>query len=167
MAESHPETRAVCVAHLIRQLERFAEQSDSLNAGLILPLLELRAVEAAAVMERAFASGRVDECVNGDWEDAQIELGLKTQREHPPKPNKLSIWGEKLRSAWTSAGLPLPDENGNFPELPPPPPEPLLLPSDRSVGPVAESQPYIAPAKVGRNDPCPCGSGKKFKKCCG
>lgn len=23
------------------------------------------------------------------------------------------------------------------------------------------------PAKVGRNDPCPCGSGKKFKKCCG
>lgn len=24
-----------------------------------------------------------------------------------------------------------------------------------------------APQKVGRNDPCPCGSGKKFKKCCG
>jgi HEAT repeat protein len=23
------------------------------------------------------------------------------------------------------------------------------------------------PPKVGRNDPCPCGSGKKFKKCCG
>ncbi len=23
------------------------------------------------------------------------------------------------------------------------------------------------PAKVGRNDPCPCGSGKKYKKCCG
>lgn len=24
-----------------------------------------------------------------------------------------------------------------------------------------------APAKVGRNAPCPCGSGKKYKKCCG
>lgn len=23
------------------------------------------------------------------------------------------------------------------------------------------------PTKIGRNDPCPCGSGKKFKKCCG
>ena len=23
-----------------------------------------------------------------------------------------------------------------------------------------------ARGKVGRNDPCPCGSGKKFKKCC-
>ncbi|PCO06868.1 zinc chelation protein SecC [Microbulbifer flavimaris] len=21
--------------------------------------------------------------------------------------------------------------------------------------------------KVGRNDPCPCGNGRKFKKCCG
>jgi uncharacterized protein len=26
---------------------------------------------------------------------------------------------------------------------------------------------HRADAKVGRNDPCPCGSGKKFKKCCG
>ncbi|HHW09458.1 MAG TPA: preprotein translocase subunit SecA [Firmicutes bacterium] len=29
------------------------------------------------------------------------------------------------------------------------------------------NQPRRAPAKVGRNDPCPCGSGKKYKKCCG
>jgi SWIM/SEC-C metal-binding protein len=25
----------------------------------------------------------------------------------------------------------------------------------------------IADKKVGRNKPCPCGSGKKYKKCCG
>ena len=28
-------------------------------------------------------------------------------------------------------------------------------------------KPVRAGAKVGRNDPCPCGSGKKYKKCCG
>ena len=28
-------------------------------------------------------------------------------------------------------------------------------------------KPVKAAAKVGRNDPCPCGSGKKYKKCCG
>ena len=28
-------------------------------------------------------------------------------------------------------------------------------------------QPREAEKKVGRNDPCPCGSGKKYKKCCG
>ena len=30
-----------------------------------------------------------------------------------------------------------------------------------------KTQPIVKPAaKVGRNDPCPCGSGRKFKKCC-
>ena len=31
-----------------------------------------------------------------------------------------------------------------------------------------EKKPYVRKgAKVGRNDPCPCGSGKKYKQCCG
>jgi SWIM/SEC-C metal-binding protein len=28
-------------------------------------------------------------------------------------------------------------------------------------------KPTEAEKKVGRNEPCPCGSGKKYKKCCG
>lgn len=32
--------------------------------------------------------------------------------------------------------------------------------------PVSQTIKYDAP-QTGRNDPCPCGSGKKFKKCCG
>ena len=28
-------------------------------------------------------------------------------------------------------------------------------------------KPVVKTVKVGRNDPCPCGSGKKYKKCCG
>ena len=28
-------------------------------------------------------------------------------------------------------------------------------------------KPAAASAKIGRNDPCPCGSGKKYKNCCG
>jgi hypothetical protein len=32
---------------------------------------------------------------------------------------------------------------------------------------IEPQQPYRTPAKVGRNEPCPCGSGRKFKKCCG
>ena len=33
---------------------------------------------------------------------------------------------------------------------------------DKTVKP----QPVRKAAKVGPNDPCPCGSGKKYKKCC-
>jgi len=29
-----------------------------------------------------------------------------------------------------------------------------------------QQPPYTAPKTTGRNDPCPCGSGKKYKKCC-
>jgi hypothetical protein len=29
------------------------------------------------------------------------------------------------------------------------------------------TKPVVKETKVGRNDPCPCGSGKKYKKCCG
>jgi hypothetical protein len=42
------------------------------------------------------------------------------------------------------------------------------LPSVRlgDVDTVEEDKPLTRAAPVGRNDPCPCGSGKKFKKCC-
>jgi SEC-C motif-containing protein len=34
-------------------------------------------------------------------------------------------------------------------------------------GEIQKSKPFIrAEDKVSRNDPCPCGSGKKYKKCC-
>jgi uncharacterized protein len=37
----------------------------------------------------------------------------------------------------------------------------------RGQGPANLPGAPAARAKVGRNDPCPCGSGRKFKKCCG
>ncbi len=38
---------------------------------------------------------------------------------------------------------------------------------NRSDSPAEAQQPVHKGKKVGRNDPCPCGSGKKYKKCCG
>ncbi len=37
----------------------------------------------------------------------------------------------------------------------------------KAAGPVRGRPPARRRDKVGRNDPCPCGSGKKYKKCCG
>lgn len=37
----------------------------------------------------------------------------------------------------------------------------------RAHGGIATTVRPVAPVKVGRNDPCPCGSGLKYKKCCG
>ena len=43
------------------------------------------------------------------------------------------------------------------------------LPSDPHPGAVADTAVQVrrAEPKVGRNDPCPCGSGKKYKQCHG
>jgi len=153
IGETHPHLRADCIARLNAQLERFPEQSEMLNAFLVSPLWDLRAVEAMPVLERAFASGRVDESVIGDLEDVQIHFGLKDRREHLRKPNRLTEWGDNLRANRSANGLPVPDENGDFPE--------------NEMDKPQFAQPYIAPPKVGRNEPCPCGSGKKYKKCCG
>jgi len=54
--------------------------------------------------------------------------------------------------------------------LPPLPRKPALI-SRPSVPSELPSQPIVEPVrnhapKVGRNEPCPCGSGKKYKKCC-
>ena len=43
--------------------------------------------------------------------------------------------------------------------------KPIVYPEDI---PWVVPQPYVREApKIGRNDPCPCGSGKKYKRCCG
>ena len=49
----------------------------SSNGFLIRYLIKLQAVEAAPLMERAFAADRADLSIVGDWEDAQVDLGLK------------------------------------------------------------------------------------------
>jgi preprotein translocase subunit SecA len=41
--------------------------------------------------------------------------------------------------------------------------EPIATNEDNSV----KRKPIVKPKKIGRNDPCPCGSGKKYKYCCG
>jgi len=51
----------------------------------------------------------------------------------------------ELADAWMRARNEIPPQAAANPEAPPSPPA----------------------AKAGRNDPCPCGSGLKFKKCCG
>ncbi|GAC1644113.1 MAG: hypothetical protein NVS4B12_08950 [Ktedonobacteraceae bacterium] len=76
-----PGARAEALAILEEQLERFEENEPDVNAFLVEALVELGAKEAAPLIERAFAEGYVDPMVMGDWEDVQVELGLKSAEE--------------------------------------------------------------------------------------
>jgi preprotein translocase subunit SecA len=47
------------------------------------------------------------------------------------------------------------------------PEEPALEPTQTEQTQVTPATPVLVGNKAGRNDPCPCGSGKKYKRCCG
>lgn len=141
------ELRETCIARLTGQLQFFAAQSAMLNAFLILPLLNLGAVQAAPVMEQAFAAGLVDEDVQGDWEDVQVQLGLKMQREGERKPTRRTRLEDRFVPQWDEVMEEQEEDLTEPPEIP--------------------WATHLASPKIGRNEPCPCGSGKKYKKCCG
>ena len=44
---------------------------------------------------------------------------------------------------------------------------PRRTPAQQAQANEAAQNPGQTPKHIGRNDPCPCGSGKKYKKCCG
>jgi len=89
IAEQSPESRDQAVAIITDQLRSFAKQERVVNASLVSALCDLNAVESAAVIEQAFAADTVDLSVLGDWEEAQILLGLLEKRV-TPAPNFLA-----------------------------------------------------------------------------
>jgi hypothetical protein len=93
IGQGRPDARGTAVAHLRDQLAGCGDNDDALNAFLISYLLQLSAVEAAEVIERAYASGRVDEGVVGRWDDVRAELGVPgmgiVTKDSPRNPDSL------------------------------------------------------------------------------
>jgi hypothetical protein len=85
IAITYPEHREVCVASLTEALSQFLENEDFLNGLLICNLIELKAVEAAPLMEQAFKAEMVDEMIPGTWAAVQVELGLKNKEDFTPE----------------------------------------------------------------------------------
>lgn len=113
VAEQDATVRDEVVALLSRQLAQFDGQDEGFNGFLISDLVDLRATEALPVIELAFAAGAVDEMIRGDWEDVQIEFGLKAEREMP-RPN---YFVESLQLKPQEPGIPIADETKHLRQL--------------------------------------------------
>ena len=84
--KQHPESRSDGVLVLTQELNRFTTNDPDLNAILVCNLvIDFRAIESIEVIKRAFEAGRVNEDFMGDWDDVQVELGLKDRSEVPEK----------------------------------------------------------------------------------
>lgn len=76
-----PEARSTSIEYLTNQLTHFTENGPELNGFLLASLMDLQATEALPVIEQAFAARSIDPSIAGDWEDVQIEFGLKSPAE--------------------------------------------------------------------------------------
>ena len=160
VAEAYDRREEAYGEELLRQLERFVmlttldenwqdhlTEMDELREGITLrsygqldPLVEYKR-EAYEMFEGLLA--RVDEeTVSKIF---RVHIGREAQtpqpaqiRTHHPEMEALAARASKPREAY----------------------------ADTPEGP--QQQPITRQGpKIGRNDPCPCGSGKKYKKCCG
>lgn len=88
-------------------------------------------------------------------EDEAAEVILKLQPERRP---------QRVKTVFDTSGQHMVHPQAQKFEPAPGPSEPRSAqPHPRQAPPV----PAVSHPRVGRNDPCPCGSGKKYKKCCG
>ena len=146
MAEQHPELRATIVP-LLEQALIDAGADDLFASFLVCNLLDLDAKESLPLIQQAFAEDRVDLSVVG-LEDVEEHFGLTVPEEEKKRRR------EEEEGAEDTGG-----ENISGREI--------VEESAAGVKDFAAPTPYVKPVKLGRNDPCWCGSGKKLKQCHG
>ena len=88
IARRHPELRDRCVAALTTELGNHESLTPGLAGLIVGSLVQLKAVEAAPVIEAAYAADRVERFFAGTWEDVRYELGLGPMPESRRRPQR-------------------------------------------------------------------------------
>nr|WP_320015300.1 hypothetical protein [uncultured Desulfobacter sp.] len=83
IGNTYPESKEKCQNILEEQLKCFEDNDPELNALLISFLVDLQTLPALPTMKKAFDSGNVDLRVGGDFEDIEIDLGVRKSRSKP------------------------------------------------------------------------------------
>lgn len=135
---NHGEVAVAEVNELLAKL--FAGcQLHTVNAFAIGICTDNRLTEHYDAIAQCYEKGLVDIEHLGDLEDVEIAFGMRTERETEKELTEMQKqWQAVMQSV------------DKMPDYDEPAPMPFVNEEE----------------KVGRNDPCPCGSGKKYKKCC-
>jgi hypothetical protein len=137
ISKNHKDTHEMVEKTLVTYLQRDDELDDGLNAIAIFHLIDISGDTHIELIREVFSTKPVDVYYDGDLEDVEIRVGLRKHRD-TPKPKLFDFADIEDEEEFYFNSI----NNESF-------------------------FPYIREEeKIGRNDPCPCGSGKKYKKCC-
>lgn len=138
-----------------------------LIAFLIDDIVAIGGKELLPIIERLFDLGYVAEFICGDFEDVEMQLDDSINQSSSTPILPLKEFYQKIIIDLEEEAREFDEEFGDddfdygFDDF------------DRSENienkvnnSTYTDKPFIAENKVGRNDPCPCGSEKKYKKCC-
>ncbi len=139
---------------------------DSSLMGLLVGhVIDLKISELLPEIEFFYEKDIIDTIIIGPLEKVKIDIKKPINERHKRKIGniydiyeQINIWGNK---------------NNIYSEMDPSEWEDNIESEsnydfDLDTTPIlrANTKPIVNSKKTGRNDPCPCGSGKKYKKCC-
>lgn len=171
LARKFPSHKNAVMEHLVKLLN---STKNAEFAGLVAEdLASFHEPSVLPEIYRAFEEGRIDESLIGKKDietlfgdttyDYCFEIHTKDPLNHFSRENierLYDVQGENEISDWLDKdGEPEGDETKGAPSW-------RWEPDPDDANWVGPEEPTVNEPKIGRNDPCPCGSGKKFKKCC-
>ncbi len=158
----HPELKEQIIAWYNTILTNFLDPQkvnlvDSDLIGCIMcDIMEANLKELLPVIDKLFDAEYVNEDICGDREEVHKDI-VKDEGSRW-KEDIISIYQQydNILNNWYFYNY-----NDDYDDDLQETYEPDLMPED-----TPEVTPVKHNPKIGRNDPCPCGSGKKYKKCC-
>ena len=159
IAYHHPERRdeVICWYKDVFQffikckIEDNVIDSDTI-ALMISDVIHLNADSLTPEIEKLYELGYVSIGISGDLQS--VLKDLKAQPEYDHKNELLNIYDRYNKITTTWAGYTDDDDDE------------IMYDDFDDYEDIPEMLPVRKEPKIGRNDPCPCGSGKKYKKCC-
>lgn len=131
--------------------------------SLVCAVADLPAPELIDDIRQAYDEGLVDTMVAG------LD-GLERDLKSPPRRDRQPLITDAIdEMEWWASFHPDDSQPTKLPKLKtpvPPPRDSDFAPDDIAPDDIAPL-PFVREPKIGRNEACPCGSGKKYKKCCG
>jgi uncharacterized protein YecA (UPF0149 family) len=158
---NYPEKRKDVLDGFEKYLDRVFELDDADEIGIdeeellsfiISYLLNLKAVELIDKMEEAFDRDLVLQGIV----DRRMLRHFESQESLKREINSIFDRYDEIRT-WSSFSFEPPEEKPAIPEK-----KPKMFYENKFDKPFVRKR-----KKIGRNDPCPCGSGRKYKHCCG